>query len=512
MVRKHARRRAGVGLGLAVAMLLATTALATTGGASVPAADDGVTPKAIKIWFIYRASVVVALISAIALGGFDARIGRQNAAGGINGRKIEIVSRDDASSGANLTAAQDLVENEHVFAVVNASPFAFLSYRFLLDQGVPMIGNGADGTYYQQKGNEDILSSAGNGLPFGDTTYDTPARAMKMAGAKKVGVLAYGAASSSVATAKAFMAYAVPGVGLDPVYTNTSVDFGTSDVGPLVLGIKNAGVDAVYLPMAASTNIAVAQGLEQAGVNMKATILATGYGQDFLDSPAAATMPPSALFSAPGKPVELKDPATKRFQADLKKYAKVTGVPDFGQYSGYEIGDFAVVSLLKAGSTPTRRGLIDGWHSRQLRRGGARVRARRRQPRGAGQDAADDVRLARPGQERQVRAVPQERQADHRQARRHTGRPRGSQGRRHRDADHGGPDHGSSVTQLSPWGKWIIEPPSTTRVRPVMNPDNSDSRTTNGPALPSGLPPRARPRLRSVVRRAACPCRRPAAA
>ena len=35
-----------------------------------------------------------------------------------------------------------------------------------------MIGNGVDGTYYQQKGNEAILSSGGNGNPFGDLTYD----------------------------------------------------------------------------------------------------------------------------------------------------------------------------------------------------------------------------------------------------------------------------------------------------------------------------------------------------
>ena len=90
----------------------------------------------------------------------------------MNGRKIKVVSRDDASSGQNLTAAQDLVENEHVFAVVNESPFAFLSYRWLLDHNVPMIGNGLDGTYYQQKGNENILSSSGNSNPFGDLTYD----------------------------------------------------------------------------------------------------------------------------------------------------------------------------------------------------------------------------------------------------------------------------------------------------------------------------------------------------
>jgi branched-chain amino acid transport system substrate-binding protein len=362
-VRTNAGRRAGVGLGLAVAMLLATTALATTGGAAVPAADEGVAAKTIKIGLIYPGTGLAAAIATNELQAFQARIDRQNAAGGVNGRKIEVVSRDDASSGQNLTAAQDLVDNEHVFAVVNASPFAFLSYRWLLEHHVPMIGNGADGTYYQEKGNEDILSSAGNGLPFGDSTYDTPARAMKLAGAKKVGALAYGAASSSVASAKAFMNYAVPGVGLDPAYTNTSVDFGTSDVGPLVLGIKNAGVDAVYLPMLGSTNIAIAQGLVQNGVNMKATILATGYGQEFLDSPAAKTLPGSALFSVPGKPVELKDAATKRFQADLKKYAKLSGVPGFGMYTGYVVADFAIAGLQKAGNPPTRQGLIDGSHS-----------------------------------------------------------------------------------------------------------------------------------------------------
>ena len=250
-----------------------------------------------------------------------------------------------------------------MFAVVNESPLAFLAYHFLLDQGVPMIGNGADGTYYQQKGNEDILSSAGNGLPFGDVTYDIPARVMKMLGAKKVGVLGYGSASSSVAAAKAFMSYAVPGVGLDPVYTNTSVDFGTLDVAPLVLGIQNSGIDGVYLPMAASTNIAIAQGLQQSGDNMKAVLLATGYGQDFLDSSAAKVLPSSAIFSVPGKPVELKDPATKQFQADMKKYAKVSGVPDFGMYTGYILADFAIAGLEKAGNPPTRQGLIDGVHN-----------------------------------------------------------------------------------------------------------------------------------------------------
>ena len=62
MVSKHARRRAGVGLGLAVAMLLSTNALVTTSGAAVPAVDEGVTAKAIKIGFIYPGTGVAASI------------------------------------------------------------------------------------------------------------------------------------------------------------------------------------------------------------------------------------------------------------------------------------------------------------------------------------------------------------------------------------------------------------------------------------------------------------------
>jgi ABC-type branched-subunit amino acid transport system substrate-binding protein len=359
---RRASRGIRVALCLAIAALLATAGLATTGGAAVPAADPGVTAKTITLGFIYPETGVAASISQYGLKAFQARVDRQNAQGGVNGRKIEVVARNDKSSPDNLTMAQDLVENEHVFAVVNESPFAFVTYRWLLEQGVPMIGNGVDGTYYQEKGNEDILSSTGNGNPFGDLTYDGPARLMKMVGVKKASVLAYGVATSSVASAKAFMKYAVPGLGLDPAYINTAVDFGSSDVGSPVLGIKNAGADGVYLPMAAATNVAVAQGLVQNGVNMKATIMGTGYGQDFLDSPAAKALPSSTYFTLGGKPVELHDAATKQFQADLKKYSKFTGVPDYGMYQGYILADFAIAGLEKAGNPPTHRGLIDGAH------------------------------------------------------------------------------------------------------------------------------------------------------
>jgi branched-chain amino acid transport system substrate-binding protein len=339
---------------------LAVAGIATTGAGAQTDTDPGVTAKAVKLGYIFSETGVAGSTFENAGKACQARIDRENAKGGVNGRKIDMEIIDDASSGANLTATQDLVQNRDVFAIVNNSSFAFLSYRYMLEQDVPMIGGGFDGTYYTQKGNEDIISALGSGTPFPGLSYTTTPKVMKELGAKKTAALAYGQSASSSASAKTLQDYAVPAVGLDPVYTNTSVDFGTSDVGPLVLGIKNSGADAVYLPMVAASNIAVVEGLKQNGVEMKANVLATGYGQEFLDSPVADTLGRNTVLFQTYKPVEVKDQATKRFRADLKKYAGLTGIPDYGQYTGYITCNLAILGLQNAGKTPTRRGFIDG--------------------------------------------------------------------------------------------------------------------------------------------------------
>ena len=155
--------------------------------------------------------------------------------------------------------------------------------------------------------------------------------------------------------------FAVPAVGgLEAVYTNTTVDFGSTDVGPLVLGIKNAGADAAFYAMNGNTNLAIAQGLKQNGVNMKAQLMATGYGQSLLDQPIADQLGPSVIFTQGWAPVEAKTAATKKFQADLKKYADFTGVPDFGIYTGYTDCDLAITGLKEQGKDLDRSTFADG--------------------------------------------------------------------------------------------------------------------------------------------------------
>jgi branched-chain amino acid transport system substrate-binding protein len=332
-----------------VAGLAGLFVLAGSGSAAAAGPPPGVTNDSIKIGFISSKTGVAAATSGDSDVGCQARVGRENAAGGVNGRKIEVEYVDDASSGQNLTAAQDLVLNKHVYMVINDSAFAFLTYRWLLDHDVPLIGGGFDGNYYGAPGNEKVIDAFGNSPPVSGIQTTIMPKMMKALGATKVAALGYGVSPSSTAAVKSFMQYGVPALGLKPVYTNTSVDFGSTDVSSLVLGIKNSGADAAWYAMNANTNLAIAQGLVQNNVKMKAEFMATGYGQQLLDQPVSRTLGPEIVFTTGWAPVEIKSKATKRFQADLDKYAGFSGVPDFGVYTGYIDCDLAILGLKQQG-------------------------------------------------------------------------------------------------------------------------------------------------------------------
>jgi branched-chain amino acid transport system substrate-binding protein len=339
--------------------LVSVFGLSGASGAATAGSDQGVTDNSVKIGFIYSKTGVASATSGDSDIGCKARVGRENANGGVNGRKVEVEYFDDQSSTANLTGAQDLVQNQHVFMIVNDSAFAFGTYRWLLDNGIPLIGGGYDGTYYGTPGNEQIISAFGNSAPVEGVSNDLGAKVMKQQGVKKTAALGYGISPSSSAAAKSFNKYAAPSQGLDPVLTNTTVDFGSTDVSPLVLQIKNAGADGAWYAMNGNTNLAIAQGLKQNGVNMKAQLMATGYGQDLLDQPIANQLGQGVLFTQGWQPVELKSKETKQFVSDLKKYADHTGVPDFGIYTGYMDCDLAITGIKAQGQNLDRSTYAD---------------------------------------------------------------------------------------------------------------------------------------------------------
>jgi branched-chain amino acid transport system substrate-binding protein len=275
--------------------------------------------------------------------GAKARFEAQNAAGGVNGTKIKWVVADDKSTpeGA-LAGAKDLVQNQKVSAVISMSSFISGAQPFLLQQKMPTIGGSFSGNDWSNSKNTNMFSSAGS------NNYDLSATTipgyLKNKGVKKLGLLAYAGSASSTLVVKS-VATAAENVGLDVAYQNENLAFGSTDVGAVAIGMRDAGVDGVYLPVIAPTAFALIGALNQLGVKLVATLLPTGYGNELLSQPAAVQAAQGISFTTTMAPVELQTQATQKVVDNLKTYANVTTVPGFGMYNAYVAADAYIRGL-----------------------------------------------------------------------------------------------------------------------------------------------------------------------
>jgi branched-chain amino acid transport system substrate-binding protein len=281
----------------------------------------------------------------------QARVDAQNAEGGVNGHKLKLIVADDQSTPTgNLSAAQSLV-NKGVFAIVGSSAFTFGSYKYLNQQGVPVTGGGYDGPEWGQEPNTNMFAYS-----FTDPhvpQYDQPADLMKDLGVTRVASVAYGESPSSVDSAKGFM-FAAKNAGLDQAYLNTSLPFGTVNVGPIALALKSSNADGIMLPIDDETAFAIITAAQQEGVHFKAAISSTGYGQDLLSQPTTLAAGQGVYFTTSTAPVELETPATKAMQAAFAKYENFTGIPNLNWYQGWIATDMIIKGLQQAGANPTR--------------------------------------------------------------------------------------------------------------------------------------------------------------
>lgn len=111
----------------------------SSSGTSTGNTTRGVTATSVDV------GVLAVFSTPLALTGFDtgvkARLARTNAAGGVNGRKINVtaVADDAANASTDLAAAQKLVLQDKVFAIAFATQ-SLASADFLQQQHVPTVG------------------------------------------------------------------------------------------------------------------------------------------------------------------------------------------------------------------------------------------------------------------------------------------------------------------------------------------------------------------------------------
>ena len=261
-----------------------------------------------------------------------------------DGYHLKYVTADTQSTpGGALSGAQKLVTQDHVFAVLAISDLTFGAAPYLASKHVPVIGAAVDGTEWNTERN--MFSTFG--FPDYTKVPTTPGRFFKLVGATTIGIVGYGLVPSAAESAKG-AAISVRHSGLRVGYLNSNFPLGSTNVGPEVLAMKRAGVDGLSVLLQQNTGFAMIKSMRAQGVDLKAPVLAAGYGTDLLDGGAAAQqIAQNAYFSLSYEPVEMQTAATKRFQDALKTYAGATETPGLNEYLAYTAVD-AVVQGLKA--------------------------------------------------------------------------------------------------------------------------------------------------------------------
>jgi branched-chain amino acid transport system substrate-binding protein len=331
----------------------ATTTGAGSGGTSAsssPGSASGTT-KTITVGVLTDMTGVSAAGFLTFPKGIEAGIGVAKG----EGYNIKYVLADTGSTEAGaLSAAQRLVDQDHVFAVLGASSLFFAAAPFLLSHGIPVVGGGIDGPEWISDRN--MFSVVGTQ----DYTkvYSQSGEVFKKLGVTNLASIGYPIPSSED-TAKA-TATSAQIAGIKVGYLNTTLPLGSTNVTPLVLAMKDAGIDGLNPDIITNSSFAIVEGLKQEGVPLKAAELAEGYGGDLVQGgPGAAQAAQGVYFGVGYQPVEMHTAATEKFQNALSTYAGVTGDPTFSEYYGYLSVDALVQGLKAAGPNATQASVIN---------------------------------------------------------------------------------------------------------------------------------------------------------
>ncbi|MFC9673480.1 ABC transporter substrate-binding protein [Streptomyces sp. NPDC056949] len=320
------RRRATRTLIAALAAMLALAANAC--GTKSPSAGDD---KIIKIGAWYPLTGPLASFGIPERAGADAYFKSVNARGGINGRTIDWVVKDNANDPQQtVQIARRLVDQDEVVAIVatNGTSQTQATFPFVLEQRkVPVLNTlGGDASWYEP---------ARDGLFGLQTLYEDQAAALgdwvTRDGAKKV-LVVHSDPAAFVNVAKVIGPAARK---TDPSVQvkRLSVKYQTTDYSPVISKVKAAKPDAVVLILTAAETASYLKEARLQGVTAPVYGYAPVAAQATLTLGGRATEGLKALQLV--KSPNDDDPAIKEFRTAMQKYER--GQPaDFITLWGWE--------------------------------------------------------------------------------------------------------------------------------------------------------------------------------
>jgi branched-chain amino acid transport system substrate-binding protein len=326
-----------------------TSSAPNSAAASCPSAP-GVTATTIKIGEISPQSGQSAAARAGFLDGVEAAIDLQNAQGGVNGRILTLVSRDDQGSvTGNLAAAQDLVQNAGVLGIIETE-VQDGSGSYLAANDVPLVGHSSTPAFVATNKNTfGILGAYSSTTPY----LAAMANFMKSQGVTSIAVLSH-ADPQSANAAKIFSKDA-ESAGIRAGYTRLNVPLVPGDFTGDATSMASAGVNGAYLPLLDQVALALHQAATQAGVKFKVYLFPNLYNPSTIQQ-VASTINGTYTVSAVA-PLEENLPEQQTFQHALKTYRAGAQISD-NTMEGWASARTFVAAVQKSGVCPTRASVV----------------------------------------------------------------------------------------------------------------------------------------------------------
>jgi ABC-type branched-subunit amino acid transport system substrate-binding protein len=273
-----------------------------------------------------------------------------------NGYTVKYVVADTQTSPTGVTtAAKKLVTQDHVSAVLSVSSLTLLAAPYLTARGIPVIGAGEDGPEWTTAKNMFSVFGALNTTKVATTFGEY----LKSQGVTSYGGLGYAVSPVSAESVKGDAASA-EAAGIKIGYLNANFPFGSTNVAPVAIAMKNAGVDSFTAATDPNTAFSLITELKNQGVDLKASMLATGYGSDLTQAGAGALAAAQNVnFVMTTEPFAMNTAATQQMSKDMKSAGVPVDQPTYGQYAGYLSVGLLVQALQGSGGSTSSAKLID---------------------------------------------------------------------------------------------------------------------------------------------------------
>jgi branched-chain amino acid transport system substrate-binding protein len=345
-------------------ILLGVGAGALLAAAGVPAlAEDGVTDKEFRIGMANALTGPAAGLGTDLKAGADAFLAKVNAAGGVNGRKVVLVSKDDGYEPEKTAAAtKALIEQDKVFALFGyvGTPTSAAAVPLAARASVPYLFPFTGAEFLRNPVNKWVFNVRAS---YFDETELMVERLTKDAGAKKIALFIQDDAFGEAGKAGVNRALHKRNM---KVAEEARYKRNTLDVDEGLAKIKAAAPDGVvfigtYASLAAIVKKAKAQGVKAkfmtvSFIGTAGFISAAGADGDGVYITQVMPSPDSGA------------PIVKQFLGDMKG-----GPVNYSSLEGYVDAAVMVEALKKTGANPTRAGFIGALEGLNIDLGGLKV-------------------------------------------------------------------------------------------------------------------------------------------